>query len=248
MGRASWDFRGEIALLTGGGGGIGHALARALAGAGARVHVLDACESPAPWTDLAPGQVPLFRRVDLRDRAATEAAVQAVLAAEGRVDLLVNNAGLTRDRALWNLTEDDWRDVLDVNLTAAWRVLKLCAPSMRARGSGCVLQIASINGLRGRFGQANYSSSKAGLIALTRTAARELGGRGIRVNALAPGMIETALSAGLPEDVRERSRAESALGRLGHPDDVVGAALFLLSESARHITGTVVVVDGGQSC
>lgn len=247
MGRPRFDFEGDVALVTGAASGIGLAVALALAEAGARVHAFDRGEAPE-LAQLPERARPVFHRVDLTRAEDVGAAVESLLVREGRVDLLVNNAGITRDRALWNLEEQDWQAVLDLNLTAAWRVLKLLAPSMRERKRGRVLQIASINGLRGRFGQSNYSASKAGLIALTRTAARELGPSGITVNAIAPGMIETAMSASLPADVRERARQETALGRLGRAEDIAQAALFLLSEGARHVTGSVLVVDGGQTC
>jgi NAD(P)-dependent dehydrogenase (short-subunit alcohol dehydrogenase family) len=186
------------------------------------------------------------RAVDVRDARAVKSAVDAIAGTEGRIDHLVNNAGCTRDRALWNLSEEDWSEVLDVNLTGAFHVLQSVAHHMRARRSGRIVQIASINGMRGRFGQANYAASKAGLIGLTRTAARELGPSGITVNAVAPGMIETPMTERLPEAIRSRAVAETATGRLGLPADVVGAVLFLLSEQAAHVTGHVLVVDGGQ--
>lgn len=241
MGTVTFDFTGEVAVVTGSASGIGRSIATRLVEAGARVHGFDVASPAEPVDGLRD------HRVDLRAEDVPEAAIAGVLAEEGRIDHLVNDAGITRDRALWKLPVEDWQEVLEVNLTGAYRLIRAVAPAMRRAGSGRIVNIASINGLRGKFGQAAYSASKAGLIGLTRTAARELGAKGITVNAVAPGMIETAMSAVLPETVRATALAESALGRLGRPDDVAGAVLFLLSDAAAHVTGHVLVVDGGQS-
>ncbi|MCK6447723.1 MAG: 3-oxoacyl-ACP reductase FabG [Planctomycetes bacterium] len=235
--RASFD--GETAVVTGGAAGIGLAIARALVDAGANVHVLD---RQPPEGDARFR----FHSVDLRSTASVDAAITAIDAETGRIDHLVNNAGLTRDSVLWKLDDEAWEDVLDVNLTGAFRCLRAVVPHMRRRNVGRIVQIASINGLRGKFGQANYSASKAGLIGLTRTAARELGRFGITVNAIAPGMIQTKMTATLPEEVRARALQETAVGRLGTPEDVASAVLYLLSDAARHVTGQVLCVDGGQ--
>lgn len=240
MGGARFDFHGEVAIVTGGASGIGRAIVDALAAAGAHVHVLDKSASP----DSA-GRV-VCHATDLRDREAPAEAVRQVLAIEGRIDHLVNNAGIARDAVVWKLDDEAWDDVLDVNLGGAFRMLRAVVPEMRRRGRGRIVQIASINGLRGKLGQANYTASKAGMVALTRTAARELGRFGITVNAIAPGMIETPLTATLAPEVRERALTETAVGRLGAPDDVAAAVLFLLSDAAAHVTGAVLPVDGGQ--
>jgi 3-oxoacyl-[acyl-carrier protein] reductase len=240
MGTLSFDFTGDVALVTGSSSGIGRALTSALGAAGARVHGFDR----APPSAGIPGL--RHHAVDLRSGVEIEAAVRAVAESEGRIDHLVNNAGITRDHALWKLADEEWDEVLAVNLSAAFHTLRAVAPLMRARGSGRVVNVASVNALRGKFGQANYAASKAGLVGLTRAAARELGPRGITVNAVAPGMIETPLSAALAPEILERARAESCNGRLGAPEDVVSAILFLLSAQAAHVTGTVLTVDGGQ--
>ena len=240
MGHSRPDFTGDVAIVTGGARGIGAAIAHALATAGARVHVFDAIDC----AEVFEGITPHF--VDLRDGAAVQSAVEAVIAQEGAVQLLVNNAGITRDAPLWKLAEEDWQAVLDVNLSGAFRVLTALTPHLREARHGRIVQIASINGLRGKFGQANYSASKAGLIALTRTAALELGRRGITINAVAPGLIDTEMTANLPPEIRAKALDESALGQAGTPADITAAVLFLLSEEARHITGTVLPVDGGQ--
>jgi 3-oxoacyl-[acyl-carrier protein] reductase len=240
VGRLRARFDGDVAIVTGAASGIGLEIVRALTEAGARVHGFDV-HAPAAETAST------FHEVDVRDAQAVEAAVDDVAQAEGRIDLLVNNAGCTRDGVLWKLDDEDWKTVIDVNLTGAFHVLRSVARRMRAQERGRVVQIASVNGLRGRFGQSNYSASKAGLIGLTRTAARELGPKGITVNAIAPGMIETPMTGSLPEEVRARSRSETASGRLGRAADVAAAALYLLSDDAAHVTGQVLVVDGGQT-
>ena len=240
MGTARFDFAGDVALVTGAASGIGRAILDALLFAGARVHALDARQ---------PDDVPAgarWHRADQRSTDEVERAVRALLDEEGRVDLLVNDAGIARDGMLWKLSDEAWDAVLDVNLFGAFRVLRAVAPAMRAQARGSVVQVASINGLRGKAGQASYTAAKAGLVALTRTAARELGPKGVRVNAVAPGMIETPMSAALPDEVRRRAREESALGRLGAPAHVADAVLFLLSDAAAHVTGAVLTVDGGQ--
>ncbi len=240
MGHAHFDFTGEVAIVTGGASGIGRAIVEALANAGARVHAFD------KHFDSGIAGAVVCHTVDLKDPHAPAKLALRVLALEGRIDHLVNNAGITRDAVLWKLEDAAWDEVLDVNLGASFRMLRAVVPPMRQRGKGRIVQIASINGLRGKLGQANYSASKAGVIALTRTAARELGHFGITVNAIAPGLIETPMTAGLPLEVRERAKNETASGRLGQPTDVASAVLFLLSEAAAHITGTVLPVDGGQ--
>ena len=239
MGRLRAEFPGEVALVTGGSSGIGLALARALSAAGARVHVLDRQAPPA-------GGEFVFHECDLAERGAAARAVEALLAREGRLDLLVQAAGITRDNVLWKLSDEDFEQVLAVNLTGVFCVLRVVVLQMRQQQCGRVVQIASINGMRGKFGQSNYSASKAGLIGLTKTAARELGPKGVTVNAVAPGLIRTPLTAGLPQPVLEKALAETASGRLGSVEDVVGAVLFMLSDEAAHVTGEVLRVDGGQ--
>jgi len=241
MGNLTANFDGDVAIVTGASSGIGLEVARRLSEAGASVHGFDV---RPPAAELGAGTV--FHEVDLRSTSAVDRAVEQVLEREGRVDLLVNNAGVARDSTLWKLTDDEWQEVLDTNLGGAYRVLRAVARAMRARRHGRIVQVASINGLRGKFGQANYCASKAGLIGLTRAAARELGPRGITVNAVAPGMTETAMTRGLASEVREAALAETATGRTSEPADVAGAILFLLSEQAAQITGTVLPVDGGQ--
>ncbi|MDP6540485.1 MAG: SDR family oxidoreductase [Planctomycetota bacterium] len=244
MGTAHFDFTAQVAVVTGCGAGIGREVTRALLAAGARVHGIDRVEGEP--LDLPPTAQPVFHELDLADGEALKACAASIVATEGRVDLLVNNAGITRDHALWKTPDEDWEAVLAVNLSAPFRLLRELAPHLRERGFGRVVNVVSINALRGKFGQASYSAAKAGLVGLTRTAARELGPRGITVNAVAPGMVETAMSAALPAEILERARMETATGRLGRVEDVAAVVLFLLSDLASHVTGAVLPVDGGQ--
>ena len=228
-------FSGRSAVVTGGGRGLGRAIAEALAAAGAKVHVFEVGEVPAgPFT---------AHQVDVRDPAQVAAAVQALPA---DATLLVNNAGITRDKSLLKMSDDEWDSVLAVNLKGAFNLIRALAPRMREQGHGRIVNIASINGLRGKFGQANYAASKAGLIGLTKTAARELGPKGITVNAVAPGMVMTEMAKTLPKEILEKALSETVLGVLAEPQDVAEAVLFLLSDAARRVTGQVLKVDAGQ--
>jgi 3-oxoacyl-[acyl-carrier protein] reductase len=227
---------GRAAVVTGGSRGIGRAIAERLAELGAEVHVFD--REPGPAAERL-----AFHAVDIRDAASVGAAVAAL---PRPPLLLVNNAGVTRDRSLLKMSDEEWDAVLDVNLGGAFRVLRAVAPGMVAAGYGRVVNIASINGLRGKFGQANYSASKAGLVALTKTAARELGPKGVTVNAVAPGMVLTEMTLALAPEHRQRALDETVLKQLPEPDDIAAAVVFLLSDAARMITGEVIRVDAGQ--
>ncbi len=233
------DLAGRVALVTGAGGGIGSATAARLARAGATVLAVD-----LPGREGPPGTRSL--PCDLGDAAAIHALCAAVAAAPGRLDLLVHAAGVTADAMLWKMEDAAWERVLRINLDAAFHLLKGFAPLLRAAGAASVVFVASINGQRGKLGQANYAASKAGLIALGKTAALELGRFGVRVNSVAPGWIDTPMTASIPAAFKQRAIDESALGRTGTPDDVAGAILFLCSGLARHVTGQVLRVDGGQ--
>jgi 3-oxoacyl-[acyl-carrier protein] reductase len=228
-------FEGRTAIVTGGARGIGRAIAEGLKANGARVVVFDKAEGDISGIE--------FRAVDI----ASSATVAAALASLDRgVDLLVNNAGITRDRSLVKMSDEEWRTVLDVNLTGAFVMLRAVAPAMIAKGYGRIVNVVSINGLRGKFGQANYAASKAGLVGLTKTAARELGPKGVTVNAVAPGMVLTEMTLSLPEDIRQKALEESALKKLPRVGDIADAVLFLLSDRASFITGQVLKVDAGQ--
>jgi 3-oxoacyl-[acyl-carrier protein] reductase len=237
------DLAGRNAWVTGAASGIGAAIADALHEAGARVVSLD--RSHAAETRVEQGrevQVPL----DVTDTAAVEAAVLRLVEQGGPPDILVNNAGVTRDAVVWKLRDEDWATVIDTNLGGAFRMTRACLPHMRERRGGAIVNISSINALRGKVGQSNYAASKGGLIAFTKAVAREVAREGIRVNAVAPGFIDTPLTSRLPDAVRAQAMSEIALGRMGKPEDIAAAVLFLASPLAAHITGQVLVVDGGQ--
>lgn len=238
-GLAQLALDGRVALVTGGGGGIGRAVGVLLSACGARVASLDRADRPGPDGSLS-------LACDLSRSEEVQAAVERVAATLGRLDLVVHCAGRTRDGLLVRLSDEDWRAVMAANLDSAFYLLRAATPALRAAGGGSVVLVSSINAERGKAGQANYAASKAGLIALARTAARELGRHQIRVNAVAPGWIETSLTAGLSAELRQRALDETVLARLGQPEDVAGAVLFLCSDLARHVTGQVLRVDGGQ--
>lgn len=244
-------LEGKIALVTGAGKdsrGIGHGIAVALAREGADVavasHTLANALRVADAVQ-AMGRRSLALEMDVSQAGSVEAGVAEVLNTFGRIDILVNNAGITRDALLVRMREEDWDAVLDVNLKGAFLCSRAVAKVMIKQRAGCIVNITSIMGLTGGAGQANYSAAKAGLIGLTRSLARELGSRGVRVNAVAPGWIETAMTDSLPQTVREAILKQIPLGRLGRAEDVADAVVFLCSEESAYITGQVLTVDGG---
>jgi 3-oxoacyl-[acyl-carrier protein] reductase len=248
------DLRGRVAIVTGGSSGIGRAVALALAGNGVHVAFNYLDDSPGArreaqkvMTELRELEVrTLCRACDVRDSADVRAFVAETLEQLGGVHILVNNAGIGRDAALWRMADDEWQSVLRTNLDGAFHFIRAVAGPMRAQEWGKIVNMASVHGLIGDFGLANYIASKAGLVGLTRSAAVELGPRNVNVNAVAPGYIRTSrLTARVPAEQLDRARERSVLGRLGDPQDVAGVVLFLCSEAARHITGVVIPVDGG---
>ncbi|MBJ6749516.1 3-oxoacyl-ACP reductase FabG [Geomonas anaerohicana] len=230
------NFKGRTAVVTGGARGLGLSITRTLLQHGAKVHVFDVAEGEA-------GGDYQFHKVDITDPASVSAAVAAI---PDQVTLLVNNAGITRDRSVFKMSDDEWQSVLGVNLTGAFNVVRAFAPGMRDAGYGRIVNITSINGIRGKFGQANYSASKAGLIGLTKTLARELGPKGVTVNAVAPGMVLTDMALALPAEILDKARNECLLPDLAKPEDIANAVAFLLSDAAGKITGEVIRVDSGQ--
>ncbi|HUH13417.1 MAG TPA: 3-oxoacyl-ACP reductase FabG [Longimicrobiales bacterium] len=244
------DLGGTVALVTGAARGIGAAIARTLAAEGCDVALLDVRrgeEIAAVAADVeSAGRRALVLEADVRDLARAEAMVSETRARLGRLDVLVCAAGITRDAMSWKMEGDAWDEVLAVNLTGCFAYARAAAPVLRAQRAGRMVFVASINGLRGKAGQANYAASKAGVIALAKTLARELGPAGINVNAVAPGLVETPMTRDLPAEALERAVGESALGRIGAAEDVADTVAFLCSRRARHITGGVIRIDGGQ--
>jgi 3-oxoacyl-[acyl-carrier protein] reductase len=238
----------QIAVVTGAGRGIGQAIALKFAAAGADIASVEL------KTEFAEQTVQAVRKLDRRawnfaanvaDAAAVAEVAERILAETGRVDILVNNAGITRDGLLVRLSETDWDAVLDTNLKGTFLFTKAFTRSFLKQRSGRIINIASVVGLIGNAGQCNYSASKAGVIGFTKSVARELASRGITANAIAPGFIETAMTAGLGEAARAALLQQIPLNCLGQPEDVANAALFLASPAARYITGQVLAVDGG---
>ena len=238
----------KIALVTGAARGIGQAIAVQLASDGADLAL---CDVKAEWlADTLAKVKALGRRaegyaMDVANAAAVGEAVAKVLADFGRIDVLVNNAGITRDTLLIRMTEEDWDAVLDINLKGAFLTTKAVVKSMMKQRSGAIVNIASVVGIMGNPGQANYTASKAGLIALTKTTAKEMGSRNIRVNAVAPGFIHTAMTDKLSEPVKDAMLKMVPLGRLGEPEDVAKAVAFLASDAAAYVNGQTLAVCGG---
>jgi 3-oxoacyl-[acyl-carrier protein] reductase len=236
---------GKVAFVTGSTRGIGLAIARAMHGAGAKVAIVgrDPDRSRAVAAEL--GDRAAGVACDVAVAGQVEAAIAAAESALGPIDILVNNAGLTRDNLLLRLTDADWDAVLDANLKGAFHTTRAVIKGMMKRKGGRIINVTSIVGLSGNKGQANYAASKAGLIGFTKSVAKEYAGRGILANCIAPGYIETDMTSGLPDAAKATLLQDIALGRLGRPEDVAGAALFLASDLAAYITGQVLVVDGG---
>ena len=245
-----FDLTGRTALVTGGSRGLGRAIALALAGQGADVAVnyrgnADAAEEVAQRV-AAMGRRSLTIQGDTSSgRDACEAIVKTALDGLGAIDILVNNAGITRDNLLMRMDADEWDAVIDTNLSGPfWMTRAIARPMLKAR-SGRIINMSSAAGRMGNAGQANYAAAKAGLIGLTKTTARELASRGITCNAIAPGLIETDLTADLPEAATEALKGLTPLGYIGSVDDVAAAAVYFASDEARYVTGQVLGVDGG---
>ncbi len=239
------DLSGKVALVTGSTRGIGRAIAETLAGAGAQVAVVG---RDLPRAEAAAAEIGRGARgfaCDVSDTAQVSTLVSDVEAAFGTLDILVNNAGLTRDNVIMRLKDEDWDAVIDANLRGAFASIRAASRGMMKRRSGRIINISSVVGVIGNRGQANYAASKAGLIGLTKSVAKELASRNILCNAVAPGFIATDMTAALGDDQRAALEGQIPLARLGSPADIASAVAFLASDHAAYITGQVLVVDGG---
>lgn len=239
------SLEGQVAVVTGSTRGIGRAIADRLHAAGAAVAIVGRQEAAARRIAAELGERTAGFGCDVADRAQVEATITGVEQVLGPVSILVNNAGITRDNILLRLSDDDWEAVLDANLTGAFLMTRAVLKGMMKRRAGRIINVSSIVGLVGNKGQANYAASKAGLIGFTKAVAREYASRNILVNCVAPGYIETEMTAALLPEAQSALLGQIALGRLGQPADVAGAVLFLASDLAGYVTGQVLVVDGG---
>ncbi|MFZ0827455.1 MAG: 3-oxoacyl-ACP reductase FabG [Verrucomicrobiia bacterium] len=238
----------QIAVVTGAGRGIGRAIALQFAAAGADVVCVSRTQENSDKVAneiRALGRKAWAQAMDVADAAAVSTTTEKILGETGKVDILVNNAGVTRDGLLMRMSDADWDTVLDTNLKGAFLVTKAFSRAMIKARTGRIINISSVIGLIGNAGQCNYAASKAGLIGFTQSVARELASRGITVNAIAPGFIETDMTSGLKEEMRAALLKQIPLGSFGSADDIAGAALFLAGPAARYITGQVLTVDGG---
>ena len=239
-------LKGEIALVTGASRGIGAAIADELAAQGATVIGTATSEAGAKAIgDRLAGQGGHGRVLDVADPASVEALIDGIASDIGPVSILVNNAGITRDNLLMRMKDEDWQAILDTNLTSVYRTSKAVMRAMMKARKGRIINIASVIGVTGNAGQANYAAAKAGIIGFSKSMAREIGSRGITVNVVAPGFIDTDMTRSLPEDAKKGMLDQIALGRLGEPADIARAVAFLAGPSAAYITGETLHVNGG---
>ncbi|MBT3315059.1 MAG: 3-oxoacyl-[acyl-carrier-protein] reductase [Anaerolineae bacterium] len=243
------SLEGRTAIVTGAARGIGKAIAETLAARGAKVAVvdlrMDLAEETASEITAASGIEAIALEADVSNRESVNAMIKSAVEKLGKIDILVNNAGITRDGLIMRMKEADWDMVLDINLKGAFNCSQALARPMMKQRYGRIINISSVSGVTGQAGQTNYSSSKAGLIGFTKALAKEVGSRGITVNAVAPGFIETVLTHDLPEEIREMSMKLTPMGRFGTPQDIANAVAFLAAEESSFITGVTLQVDGG---
>ncbi len=240
----------RIAIVTGASRGIGRAIALRLARDGR--HVVAVARSQGPLDELvaeitAAGGKATAKACDLADSAAVAGMIESVMSELGRIDILVNNAGITRDNLILRMSDDEWDDVVNTNLKAVFVACRAAARPMMKGKFGRIVNIASTSGLVGNPGQANYAAAKSGLTGLTKTIARELGGKGITANVIAPGFIQTDMTANLPADVIDKVKAAMAVKTLGTPDDIAAAVAYATSDEAGYLTGQTIAVDGGMT-
>lgn len=244
------NLDGKSAIVTGGSIGIGSAIALKLAECGANVAIIDRKHKKEALKIIEhiknKGRKGIFIQEDISNFIKAGNIVESIKNEFGGIDILINNAGINWDGVIWKMTEEQWDSVLNINLKGCFNYIRAVSPIFREQKSGKIVNVTSINGLRGKFGQSNYTASKAGIIGLTKTVARELGKYGINVNALAPGLIETDMMKNAEESIREAAISEITLKRIGQPEEIANVVAFLCCDLARHITGEVIKVDGGQ--
>jgi 3-oxoacyl-[acyl-carrier protein] reductase len=241
-------LEGRVALITGGANGIGKETAFTFAREGAKIVVADFSDAAGQEVVAQlkeQGTEALFIKVDVSNRQSVDAMVETVMLTYGQIDVLVNNAGITQDAMLSKMTVDQWQKVIDVNLSGVFHCTQAVLPHMVAQGRGKVINTSSVVGVHGNIGQTNYAATKAGVIGMTKTWAKELGRKGICVNAVAPGFIETGMVAKVPDKVIQQMIDKVPLQRLGQPSDIANAYLFLASDESNYVTGTVLEVNGG---